>query len=1018
MNTRASGRTRLGTIMGMCLASLLALQSAQAASGDGSVVGRLKASDAKTVQGAEVTARNPATGLTRTVQVNADGSYRFPFLPVGDYVLEAKRGGVELGKLGDVTVNLGAATTADFELDASGIDTITVTGSRVVNAVDVSSTESATNITRAQLELLPVERSLTSVALLAPGLNKGDGAFPGGISFGGSSVAENTIYINGLNVTDFYNRIGASSVPYAFYKEFQVKTGGYSVEFGRTTGGVINAVTRSGTNEFDFGTEVVWEPSFAQSAGGQYFAPDGPDAGTDPDPYRIYEYDEHDRLNATVYASGPIVRDKLFFFAIYEARKYEPVNTDNAGALFFEGEADQGFWGAKFDWQVSDKHLVELLAFSDENETLEDSYRFTLATAERGAYTGSTFENEGGLNWAATYTGYLTDALSMKVLYGENERDAATGSPSDADCDRIVDARTTSTVVGCTTTLKALTRTDTREAARLDFEWALGDHQLRFGVDHETNTSDHSDAYPGSQLLYEVFRVTDPMGVGQVVNGVFQPVGTEYVRTRQNEVIGEFETLNSAYYLEDNWSITPNLVLNAGVRVEAFDNRNSEGASYIKIDDMVAPRFGFSWDMRGDSRMKLFGNAGRYFLPVANVINIKQAGAFLDERTFYLFNGFESFDYNGVTFQRPILGAQFGPVDNTQGDGTVGDLRGEVDADMDPVYQDELILGFQSMIDTKWSWGVRGIYRNLNNAIDDMRILSTGIVCNGRPNRAGFVMGNPGDPLTIFTDTDCNGPGGTQGDNDGFVTVDLATDGWANFTGNNGAGTWLGTLMGFPEPRRTYKALELSVDRAWDSRWSVNAAYTLSYAKGNAEGPVNSDFNFGDAGRTEAFDDPWVQFGGDGYLANDRRHQFKLRGSFGLGENWRFGTSLTAASGRPFNAHGVGNPVDGQSFHSFFICTANCTAPVGQRVYELHPRGAEGRTPWTFNLAANATWQRQLGFANAQVKLSVYNLLNHERVLEIEDRFQRAIGGQHPEYGLGTNYQTPRYAQLTVKLDF
>ncbi len=71
------------------------------------------------------------------------------------------------------------------------------------------------------------------------------------------------------------------------------------------------------------------------------------------------------------------------------------------------------------------------------------------------------------------------------------------------------------------------------------------------------------------------------------------------------------------------------------MRVEAFDNKNSDGDSYIKIDDMVAPRVGFSWDMKGDNRTKLFGNAGRYFLPVANVINIKQAGGFLDERTYY-----------------------------------------------------------------------------------------------------------------------------------------------------------------------------------------------------------------------------------------------------------------------------------------------------------------------------------------------------------------------------------------------
>ena len=156
------------------------------------------------------------------------------------------------------------------------------------------------------------------------------------------------------------------------------------------------------------------------------------------------------------------------------------------------------------------------------------------------------------------------------------------------------------------------------------------------------------------------------------------------------------------------------------------------------------------------------------------------------------------------------------------------------------------------MIGEKWSWGVRGIYRNLENAIDDMRILSTSIICNGVPNRAGFVMGNPGDPLTIFTDTNCDGV------SDAFVTIDLERDGWASFSGNNGAGTFLGRISGFPDPKRTYKALEFVLDRAWDDKWSLNASYTLSYAEGNAEGPVNSDFNFADSGRTEAFDDPYV----------------------------------------------------------------------------------------------------------------------------------------------------------------
>jgi hypothetical protein len=122
-----------------------------------------------------------------------------------------------------------------MDLGGESLAVITVVGSRVVNAVDVSSTESAMNITREQIDQLPVERDLQSVAMLAPGISKGHNFGGGaGLSFGGSSVAENAIYINGLNVTDFYNRIGFSSVPFAFYDQFQVKTGGYSVEFGRT----------------------------------------------------------------------------------------------------------------------------------------------------------------------------------------------------------------------------------------------------------------------------------------------------------------------------------------------------------------------------------------------------------------------------------------------------------------------------------------------------------------------------------------------------------------------------------------------------------------------------------------------------------------------------------------------------------------------------------------------------------------------------------------------------------------
>jgi carboxypeptidase family protein/TonB-dependent receptor-like protein len=987
--------TAMTLVIALLIATLTPFHAARAASGDGSLVGHLTTEDKSSVSGVDVTARNPQTGFSRTVKTDSEGFYRFPFLPVGSYQVEAMRAGKSLGSLADVTVNLGVATTADIELGGTQLDVVQVVGSRIVTAVDVKSTEIATNVSREELERLPVERDALSVALLAPGLSKGH-SFGGvsGVSFGGSSVAENTVYINGLNVTDFYRRIGFSSVPFAFYKEFQVKTGGYSVEFGRTTGGVINAVTRSGTNQFEFGTEVTWEPDFLQT-----HKTDHPDI--------VGRFDEYNRRNYDVYASGPIIRDKLFFFALYEFRDYNPVNTDDSGNRFDDEQQDSGFWGAKIDWQINDKNLLELLAFSDKNNSVTDSYGFDLATGTRGGFENRAFDNDGGLNWATTYTAYLTDTLSAKALYGRNRRNAEAFSQNDIDCNRIRDLRPGGDGdIGCTSTSAIVARLDTRKEARLDFEWQLADHQVRFGIDHENDTSNHNQFYPGTdRLLYEVRRVTSTT----LENGAVRPAGiTDFVRTRQNEVHGEFETVNTAYYLEDNWSVTPNLVLNAGLRLEGFDNRNSEGQSYIKMDNMLAPRFGFSWDMKGDGGTKLFGNAGRYYLPVANVINIKQAGAFLDARNWYVFEGFENFDYNGVTRQRPILGAQVGGTDTSQGDGTLGDLRGEVDADMDPVYQDELILGFQSMLTDKWSWGVRGTYRKLHNAIDDMEISSTGVICDGEPVSNGFIMGNPGKPATIFSDTDCDG------ENDAFVTVDTSRGGWAMF---DAAGNYLGD-HGFATPKRTYKALEFDIDRAWDGKWQLNAAYTLSFTRGNAEGPVNTDTDFGDTGRTENFDDPWVNFGPDGYLPNDHRHQFKLRGSFGFAEGWRVGATLNAQSGRPISAFGTANPFDATSYHSFFICTANCDS-VTDAQYTLFKRGSGGRTPWTFDLSANVTWQHQFGPADMQVKLAVYNLLNEERILEVDEQLDSTDPAlTNPTYRQGTTYMLPRYGQLTLQLKF
>jgi len=994
--------------LGACLGALAPSAMAQRATG--AIAGRADA-------GTQVTISNPDTGFSRTVTAGSDGSYRLPLLPPGNYTVQAE-GGAPI----DITVTLGATTSVNLSsVGTTTLDGVEVVGSRVVLPVDVTSTESAMNISAEEIARLPVSRNVTSVALLAPGVSQGTAAF-GGLSFGGSSVAENAVYLNGLNVTDFYNRIGFSEAPFEFYEDFQVKTGGYSVEFGRTTGGVVNALARSGTNEFRYGAKLVASPrAFDSSARDSYL---------DGERYLTRSHDSDSSTRMNLWASGPIVKDRLFFFAMYEGRDISPRNTDDAGTSFNKGDSDDGFWGTTLDWQITDSNLLSLMAFSNENRTDTTTYGFDFDTGTVGDALSTSYAESGGKNWALTWTSYLTDNLSMKLMNGSSTRNSVNGSPNDADCNYVTlgtGVPDPGVPAGCTNSPTIYDRSDEREQTRADFEWVLGAHVLRFGVDDETNTSDLDQIYAGPDgIQYNVYTAT-PGTNNSNCGGFLVPAGyTACVRARQYAIFGNFESTNRAYYLEDSWSATDNLLLSLGLRYEEFENKDAEGRTYISMDNMWAPRLGFSWDMKGDGTMKLFGNAGRYFLPVANVINIKQGGALLDARSYYGLEGWDIRERDGVQYAMPILGDFMG-FDDDQGDGTVGDLRAEVDADMDPVYQDELILGFQQVLGEKWSWGARGIYRKLNNAIDDINITATSC---GRVG-SSWVMANPGKDVTIWGE-DCDG-------NEGYITIDTSQGGyWTeadNYEYIDGEWEYVDSTAtgqrGWSKPKRTYKAIELQVDRAWDDKWAFNASYTLSWSEGNAEGPVNTDTNFGDTGRTENFDDPFVNYRGDGPLANDNRHQIKMRGTYALTENWSLGATLDARSGGPITGFGVGNPYNWKLYHSYFLCVDKCnpedaypdpqegdTWSTSDRVYEHSARGGEGRMPWYIDYGMSVGYDYDFGAMQLSAKLSVFNLFNRQEAVWVYQDLESSIGTRDEFFGQDRYLQSPRSAQLVVGLQF
>ncbi|WP_282270750.1 TonB-dependent receptor [Stenotrophomonas sp. PS02298] len=1010
MNRKMLKRAALTVALGACLGVMAPSVMAQSATG--AIAGRASTGD-------QITIVNKGTGLTRTVTVGADGAYRLSQLPVGDYTLQVKRDGqtdkeplgvsVSLG--GTTNVNLGGSTASG----AVDLDAVQVTGSQVVNRVDVYSTESSFNINREELARMPVEQSMDSVALLAPGVVGGNSSF-GGISFGGSSVAENAIFVNGLNVTDIYDRQGYSAPPFAFFKEFQVKTGGYSVEFGRSTGGVINAVTRSGSNEFEGGMQVTFEPSAWKSSGRDHYHPGSTTDG------HFASRDSSSFTKTNVWGSGPIIKDKLFLFAMYENRDTNSRYSSGQNAYNY-GKSNDGFWGGKLDWNITDNHTLELLAFSDDGETETAKHTYNWGSAVVGDLTGTGTDEGGGTNWSATYTGHFGQNFTAKAMIGQNERNANARSGGDDVCDYITTNTSGSNsyapylsampnkTLGCSPSRDVVEMTNTRDAARLDFEWALGNHLIRFGADREELTTEQMSRYSGSGTMYTAYVPTPGSEVFGGA-GVYIPANvTQMLMARRNVSGGKFETVANAFYIEDQWSITPNFLVTLGLRSDSFNNKVADGSSFIKQDNLIAPRGGFSWDIKGDGTTKLFGNVGRYYLPVSNNINVNFAGGLTDEYRYFALDGWteQVNPITGTKYMAPIIGQQIGPTDTSMNTGS-GDLRQSVSKDIDAVYQDEFILGFQSMINQAWSWGVNATYRKMDRAIDDIRINHT--PC-GPVGKNLWVIGNGGGDVTIWGDPSIGCA------NEGWITIDTSKDGYIK----GGSGE----VVGYKKPKRRYKAVEFQIDRAWDDKWMFNASYLWSKSEGNLEGPTNSDTNFGSTGMVQYYDHPAVNER-YGVLFNDFRHQFKFRAGYQINDQWSVGSTLQVQSGGPITAFGVVWPDDsvgaggfaseGSGGGSGWLCVAKCDKPWNERVLEPTARGAFGRLPWTWNMGANVTWRLPVESVDLTARLSVYNVFNNQTVINVHQRYEANPGVKRDTFATGTRWQSPRYTQLVVTWNF
>ncbi len=598
-------------------------------------------------------------------------------------------------------------------------------------------------------------------------------------------------------------------------------------------------------------------------------------------------------------------------------------------------------------------------------------------------------------------------------MYGVNKRSVVSASPLDGDCSIITRSGSytgafgpATMAEGCHPTNSSInSRYDTRDAARLDFEWTLGSHLLRFGADQEVMDSSSSVRYPGDGMSYQAQAATPG---GELPNGAFVPVGVTAIVDARRYITGApVSTKAQALYVEDNWNLTPNLLLNLGARVDKFHNTLASGATFAEADfsDMFSPRLGFSWDMRGDGTTKLFGNAGRYYIPLTNKLTDYFGGGTTDEHTYYVLNGWTTHQHpvTGAPYLLPNLGPQIGPVNTEMNAPAPDDVSTAVARDLKQVFQDEVILGFQQAIDQAWSYGVNATYRRMTRAVEDVRINH---VAGCDWYSGDWPIINPGETNTLWCP-----------DTESWVEFDSSQDGYKALGS--------GTIMGYAKPRRTYKAIEVQLDRAWDDVWAFNLSYVWSRSEGNMEGPVNSDTGYADTNLVQYYDHPAVNER-YGVLFNDYRHQIKLRGSYKFSDMWSVGSTLSVRSGGPITAFGVvwpndrrsaGGPGEYSGGGSGWLCVANCSDWQNRQLV-WSERGAFGRMPWVYDLGANVTWTLPVEGIDLKARLSVYNLLNRQTVVNVHSRYEGQPGTQLPYFGQGTRWQSPRFTQLVVTWNF
>ncbi len=1004
MTTRISKLLRYG-ILSLAVQTVLMGGSAHAQSTTGSLSGEAP-NDNTTIF------IRSDTGFAREVPVDSRGRYLIPQLPLGTYQVQLKRNGQVVESRDGVVLTVNSNTDVSFGSQTQKLDLVTVQSNAARRLIDVGSVDSRTVLTAAQLDRLPLGHSAEAIAKLAPGVVGNGGGFSGPtgdglLSFGGASVSENAYYVNGFNTTNSLSGFGGITLPYSVVDQQEVFTGGFGAKYGRSAGGVINAVGKRGTNEWRFGARAYIEPQAARSSEADIHYP-----GT----HELYNPKRLNRQTVStqsVYAGGPLIADRLYFFGAYEQE------LSRGTAIGGKEEADaftatdyrhrQPRWYAKLDWNITDEHLLEFTSASSRRITSGKLYGFDYDTVQRGeAHGDANVTKTGGEFWSAKYTGYLTDKLTASALYGRSKLLDYVGTPGYdpstiylANIANQNPAFTNGTPIRNNQTTQNISdpgRAIQSNNLRLDLNYVWGRHNVTIGIDNQTsravNYGERASGPEGFYWDYGRANASEPLssGLGVPATAGFPNGQDGYYVIRQDYLYeSTVESTQRAQYIEDNWQVTDKLLLSLGLRLDQFTNYNGNHDAYIKqTKGQWAPRLGFSFNPNGDGTSKFFGNIGRYYLALPLRPAFGSAGAPLSTQTYYTYGGIDAKGYP------TNLTKMAGPVSALNYFGHLPDPKTVATEGIKPSFQDELILGFTSALNPQWVVGVKGTYRTLRAGIDDYcdsatvfaKAQSMGFDVTQESNPVSCWLFNPGRANT-FTLVDTSGH---------YVSVPMSRE-----------------EMRMPKYSRKYQALNIALEHPFHNGWYGKVDYTYSKSYGTTEGQVVTGIQQDSVSTTIDWDFAELMEHTYGPQSNDHRHQLKLFGYYQATPEWMVSGNLSFVSGAPRVS--LGSYIDPND--------PTNTDPVGYGPTYYHsykgqpsPPGALGRLPWMTQLDLGLAYRPALAGGKLKFSVDVFNVLNGKAALWEYPHSEYGRDYPLPLFSAALLRQSPRSVRVGVSYDF